>query len=65
MVPPKITSLFLAPAGLDIEARIVSLTDDLASKMVRGWWDDTALKEEFDEPLIDREWDWTDLTIRL
>jgi hypothetical protein len=42
-----------------IEARIVTLTPELAdSKVMGGWWDEDCLKQNFDPEPIDRHWDW-------
>jgi len=64
MIQPQITSLFFAPMKAYVEAKIVSLTPQMAETHVHGeWWSDDALEAEFNPMPIDRFWDWNILEI--
>jgi hypothetical protein len=56
--------LLLVPAQTYVGAAIVPLTTELADEHIhRAWWNDHALKEDFDEPPIDLGWNWNELGI--
>jgi hypothetical protein len=58
---PRITTLFFAPTGQYVQARIVELTADLAKHQIhRAWWTDAALLDRFDPTPIDRHWNWNE-----
>jgi hypothetical protein len=60
----KSATLFFAPTGQYVEARIVGLTAGLAEQQIhRDWWSDAELLERFDPPPIDRHWNWNEMAI--
>jgi hypothetical protein len=64
MIQPQLTSLFFAPMKTYVEAKILSLTPEMADLHIHGeWWSDDALEAEFDPMPIDRFWDWNTLEI--
>lgn len=64
MIRPRTTSLFHAPSGEYVEARIVALTEQLVDRKISsGWWNEDCLKDAFDSPPIDQHWDWNDVAI--
>src|ERR1700689_3706312 len=64
MISEKRVTLLHPPTNTLVEARIVSLTPALVDEqMKRLWWSDNALRGTFEEPPIDREWDWNKIEI--
>lgn len=56
--------LLLVPSQIYVEAEIIALTPELADEhMHRAWWSDGSLKEQFDEPPIDLNWNWNEMGI--
>ena len=52
------------PTWQKVQAHIMALSPDVIQKRVNEeWWDDEALKSEFDPSPIDRSWDWNDMAI--
>jgi hypothetical protein len=60
----KQTTLFFAPTGEYVEARIGELTPELAERRIhRDWWTDADLLDQFDPPPIDRHWNWNEIGV--
>jgi len=56
--------LLLVTAQTYVEAAIVPLTAELAEEHIhRAWWNDDILKDHFDEPPIDLDWNWNEMGI--
>ena len=64
MTFPQLTTLFFAPTGQYVEAKIVQLSAEMAERQIHGdWWADPGLKAVFQRMPIDRYWNWNDMTI--
>jgi hypothetical protein len=65
MIEPRLTHLFLKPEGVDVEAEIISLTNEMAEELIhQAWWKEDCLKDRFDDPQpIDRYWNWNEIEI--
>ncbi len=58
---PTTKELYFAPTGQYLEAQIVELTAEIASRrMLRDWWADPSLLERFETPPNARDWNWND-----
>jgi len=64
MILPKVITLFFAPTGQYVEAKIVELTADIADQRIhRDWWADASLPSQLDPMPIDRHWNWNEMGI--
>ena len=65
MLVYRTTSLYFAPVGVDVEAIIVPITEDLLPKIVPGWWQDSGLISAFVPKPIDLDWQWGDVEVEI
>ena len=64
MLLPKVTTLFFAPTGQYVEAKIVELTAEIADQRIHlDWWADANLSSKLDPLPIDRHWNWNEMGI--
>jgi hypothetical protein len=66
MHPPKMTTLYFAPAGAYVEATIAELTASrIEQRMHLDWWNDPSLLRAFAPEPIDRRWNWNEMQIEI
>jgi hypothetical protein len=59
---PKRTTLYFCPTKQFVEATIIELTEGLVEQRIhRDWWADESLLEQFNQPPIDRHWNWNEM----